>query len=858
LADFTAPRGDFVTLASKNSSVVGHDLDQDQDGPLPRRTRQLRRAKADRGLPPDAELTTLAADYCDHQAKLWPQLAKRGLLPSVSPETLAAMVVDFKERHRTGRVDPRIVPGFPKLCPKFGGSYNRYSCDNSSPTSINDQLVNSLRKACEEKRFVPWSYVFCDYSVSGLDSSRQGYASYKGILRDPEHMIETTYIDDFTRASRDEVEWWRLARLSKRLRKRMIGASDGFDLNSPDWDVKITIYGLVSRLFLKGLREKSKRGMRGAARRGTCIGRPPLGLTRRLCRDNNGNVVVGRDGKAKHVPCIDPASKDHALLVFELDTQKKWSRCRIARHFNEQRIEGSDHWTAQSIRYILSNPAYVGVFIWNQYRTEYDSEEERWTRIRNPRSEWEIYIDKTLALIPLNVWKQARRRIGLSRRTNPKTGKKASRNQNSATTLFSGTLFCGYCGEELTLYRSDGKYKLMGCKNGPGRRCECKLTTSKSTRIIEGALLKYIVDAILTDANLADFVGKVNSMLEAEAHRPRRDVNPLNARVAKLQKKNRNLLATIGDEDDADVRQAYHQEVKKNRKRITELTTEIERAGRGLADPPKPLTVDSLQGLLAGIRDACNQEIPATAEAIRALTGPISIREEKQPGRKRGGRWIATFTPDLVRFLARRAGVANYPDSVTLDHLSTQKWITSEPVEVAIDFVPKYKAIAAKVAEMSVKGASPLTIARALGTTREAVQAALEFVSSGADPTSYAGSNLQRWRGTRRPPKYAAMADEVAELREKQGMSFEAIAKKLGTSIETVTHAHDLRHSQAVADAAENGATPSRGNPRHLSEEARKSIRAQLIAGRKRREIASDVGCSISSIGQAARSMKHR
>jgi len=731
---------------------------------------------------------------------------------------------------------PRVVPEFQKLCPKIGGSYNRYSCDNSSPTSINDQMVNSLRKAREEKRFIPWSYVFCDYSVSGLDSSRQGYASYKAILRDLEHLIETTYIDDFTRASRDELEWWRLARLSKRLRKRMIGASDGFDLNGPDWDVKITIYGLVSRLFLKGLREKSKRGMKGAARRGTCIGRLPIGYTRRVCRDNNGNVVVGCDGKPKHVWCFDPASKDHAVLAFYLWTQKKWSLCRIARHFNEQRIEGSERWAASSIRYILCNPAYVGVFIWNQYRNEYDSEEDTWTRTRNPRSEWEIYIDKTLALIPLNEWKQARRRIGMSRRANPKTGKKASRNQNSATTLFSGTLVCGYCGEELTLYRSDGKNKLMGCKNGPGRLCGCKLTTSKSTRIIEGALLRYIFDAILNEANVAGLVEKANSMLEVEACRPRRDVRPLNARVAKLQKKTRNLLATIADEDDADVRRAYHQEVKKHRKTITELTKEIENAGGGLADPPKPLTVEGLQRLLAGIRDVCNQEIPAAAEAIRALTGPIAIREEKQPGRRRGARWIATFAPDLVAFLALRAGVADYPDSVTLDHLSTQKWTISEPVEVAIDFVPKHKAIAAKVAELSAKGTSPITIVRALGTSRRAVQAALDFQRSGADLTSYAGSNLQPRRGTRRPPKYAVMADEVAEPREKHGMPFEDIAKKLGTSIETVTHAHDLRHPQAVADAAENGKTPNRGNRRHLSDEAHKAIRAQLMAGRKTRD----------------------
>ena len=46
-------------------------------------------------------------------------------------------------------------------------------------------------------------------------------------------------------------------------------------------------------------------------------------------------------------------------------------------------------------------------------------------------------------------------------------------------------------------------------------------------------------------------------------------------------------------------------------------------------------------------------------------------------------------------------------------------------VEVAIEFVPKHRAIAAKVAELSVKGSSPLTIVRALGTSLGAVEAAL-------------------------------------------------------------------------------------------------------------------------------------
>ena len=60
--------------------------------------------------------------------------------------------------------------------------------------------------------------------------------------------------------------------LSKFLRKGMIGASDGFDLSNPNSDILITVFGLVSRLFIKSLREKVMRGMKGAARRGTCLG----------------------------------------------------------------------------------------------------------------------------------------------------------------------------------------------------------------------------------------------------------------------------------------------------------------------------------------------------------------------------------------------------------------------------------------------------------------------------------------------------------------------------------------------------------------------------------------------------------
>ena len=155
---------------------------------------------------------------------------------------------------------------------------NRYSCDNSSATSILDQMIRALEKAGPGRESIRRVvlYIFCDFSISGLDASRQGYTSYKAVLSDEKHLIETTYIDDFTRAGRDELEWWRLAALSKRCKKRLIGASDGFDLSNSNSDMMITMFGLVSRLFIKGLREKVRRGMRA---------RPP--------RDRPGEVATG-------------------------------------------------------------------------------------------------------------------------------------------------------------------------------------------------------------------------------------------------------------------------------------------------------------------------------------------------------------------------------------------------------------------------------------------------------------------------------------------------------------------------------------------------------------------------------------
>jgi DNA invertase Pin-like site-specific DNA recombinase len=814
--------------------------------PLPRPTRQRRRAKADRGLPPDEELKALAVEYLKAQRKHWPEVVKAGLLPDATDAVLGAMVEDFKDRHRDGAVEPESVRVFLKYVTKLAGDYSRYSCDNSNPTSIIDQMVNALDTARREGRFVPWAYVYADYSVSGLNPSRQGYASYKALLRDEKHLIETTYVDDFTRASRDEIEWWKLAYLSRRLKKRMVGASDGFDVSAANWDMMVSLYALLSRVFIKGLREKVKRGMKGAARRGTCVGKMPLGFTRRARRDRNGNAVRDKDGTPEYVPCVDPATCASRRLLYELYVEKCWSVYDITKHFNANRVDGWEGWTERGIRKLLWSATAVGTFIWNRTRREYDHEEQKWVVLPNPRSEWVIHHDPNLALVPVAMMAAARKKLTAARRESPLTGRRPSRNEKSATTLFSGTLYCGSCGRELTLLRSAGKYKVMGCINGPTGKHGCTLDTSKSTRIIEECLLGHLRERVLSEASVEALVTRANAFLAEEAAKPRVSAAPIRATIREKEAAIKKLFVRVEGSDNDALVEAYEKRIAELQKEVNDFKCRLREAEANNTPPPASLDLAAVKSWLSDLRGLLNQEIPAAAEVLRNLTGKITVTQKKETGKTRGATWVASFSPDFLGFLKRFAGDKAYPETVTLEYLSTRIWITREKVETRVDHVPKYARIAAEVRAMADAGASVNTIAAALGITWFAANDALKFATTGEVPqTRPPGKRTGTRSGT---PKHIALAAEVARLRDEERLSFPEIAKHFDISMATARRSYDHAHRGDVLDAAAGGRKPSRGCFVRVGVEARREILRRLGGGEAAGAIAAAVGCSVRTV----------
>lgn len=126
------------------SAVIGrrtNDADGEDDrAPLPRAKRRRRGRKEDLGLAPDDELAKLARFYLTYTKKLWPELAKAGLISEPSDITIQEMVDDFKARHRTGKVDSSGLKPFRRIVEKLAALYPRYSDHNSQPNSISDQM----------------------------------------------------------------------------------------------------------------------------------------------------------------------------------------------------------------------------------------------------------------------------------------------------------------------------------------------------------------------------------------------------------------------------------------------------------------------------------------------------------------------------------------------------------------------------------------------------------------------------------------------------------------------------------------------------------------------------------------------
>lgn len=592
------------------------------------------------------------------------------------------MIEDFKDRHRTGRIKGELIARYRAAGLRLGANYPRYSDSNSQPKSIPDQVRLALPFAKAKEIFVPWELIVADSARSATHGTRRGFENLLKLIRNRSLKLAAVFIDDFQRGSRNESDSWKLAGICKNVGVGLYGVSDGFHIDDPDWDTKVRLLNMFNQMECKNKQQRVRRGLRGIATLNRATGRLPVGYGRQPIRDELGNVMRKVNGEVLYERAIDPATSAIVREAFDLFCNQKWSTYQIAMEFNRRQLDGGDSWSDGSIGCLLTNPAYIGLFIWGRTSKEYDWESQKYVTVSRPWTEWECYYDKGLAIV--EKWQHVYARNKLVKRKQDPTRKPRKQPQRMAPTLLSGTLICGYCGKELQLCRSTPKYKSLGCLNGLFEKHSCQLKTSKSTTLLENAVLKFIDEALLTPDAMATLWEKANVFLAQERQRPQIDTRSLKARSGKLRAEINCLLGRIKGATISSVIEVYEQEIAKLKTELDELARKIAQANRSNEPPPQDLSPGLIEAYLCDMRGVLGQEVPAAAEAIRKLTGPITVTQEPHAHTRQGARWMLNFTPSLMPLLRDVSLRLGYPDSPTMEFLCMGKWTMPESVDIRL------------------------------------------------------------------------------------------------------------------------------------------------------------------------------
>jgi DNA invertase Pin-like site-specific DNA recombinase len=607
----------------------------------------------------------------------------------------------------------------------IAAAYLRFSDENSNPRSLDDQLVNVLARAAADRQFIPWEYVFADFAVTGTNARRGSYIVLKELLADEESRLTTIYIDDFSRGGRNQLEWLTLVKLVRRWgTRRVVGVTDGFDSSQAQSQLLVSLLASISQMTSEGIASRVKRGMNGAARRGTVTGRVPFGYRKVPRIDERGRPVIGQDGEPVNELAIDPAAAEIVRRIFR-DRAAGNSMVTISRWMNEERVGGSNRWSCSKAMQILDRPLYLGVQIYNAtYAVEVADDGRKEVR-RRPRAEQVRRSVPHLRIISRSEYLAAhrvnRRRARLH---SADTKKPRSRNDVFPTTLLSGALFCGYCRQEIKMARSanEGRTRQLACPSRIERTRGCQLTSGKSARLVEEKLVAYVVDTILTDARVPEIVEAVNRALAEEASRPGPDVAALRQSAAERTAMiSRLVQLTEATESGDPVAEVKSRLAQLNRER-RDIDVRIREAEAARARTATPLTEAGVRAMLGRLREVLNQDVAAAAPVLRKLLGRVEVRQKARENKKDRATWLLRFKPTLAQAALEVEVGSGCPDRTTWEFLCGANWITEPEVEVVVaSGLPKYAEYREVVVQRINGGETGEAVARSLGISRGAV-----------------------------------------------------------------------------------------------------------------------------------------
>lgn len=349
--------------------------------------------------------------------------------------------------------------------------YARYSSELQSDNSIDDQIKLVKSRLNNKEHTIVKEY--SDAAISGTTLLRPGMAALLAAARETPRPFDMIAAESLDRISRDLAD---IAQIYKDL--SFIGVNIWTVEDGEIGKIQIGIKGMMSEMYIDGMRDKIRRGCRGQTTRGKQPGGLSYGYKVAPEITERGEIIRG--GRA--------INEDQAAIVRRIFRQYAAgvSPRDIAGQLNQEGVPAprGKHWRASSIQGhrarqsgFLHNTLYIGQL---QYgRTTFLKNPKNGKRVSKLGEKDDIVTTQveSLRIIDDDLWEKVHSRMRQNIGRRPEL-------QQRPKWLLAGLVHCGLCGGRMT---PKDKERVVCMEAKESRTCS-NYQTIKKTELEERTL----------------------------------------------------------------------------------------------------------------------------------------------------------------------------------------------------------------------------------------------------------------------------------------------------------------------------------------------------------------------------------
>jgi len=502
--------------------------------------------------------------------------------------------------------------------------YARYSSENQSEKSIDDQ-IRVCRKYIEENRFtVSERHIYTDEAISGSIINRPGLQALEKALENKE--IEAVAVDDLSRLSRSNHQMLTLVNKFNFYNTKIISVSDGIITDDDNSKLGIHIRGLINELYLDDLKKKTMRGLEGQKLRGYSTGESVYGYKSHPV----GELRLNKKGQPKYEGMVHKIYEEEANIVRRIFREFIAGKSinAIVQSLNEEKVptRRNGDWNNSTISRILKNEKYMGLWTWRKFKNVRDPISGKRKQIQRNEKDQISTVREELLIIDKETWEKTQNRWKelagawpVRHDSEKPLGSQVSYVHSNPTHLLSGLLKCKCCqGAMVQISGKAGGY--YGCYNNKRKTCTNKLLISRKR--VEAILLKELQEKFLTAENLKYVYQNVEKTIAKSLNEIPEEVKQKKHQYDKVQSELQNLLNFIKAGNFSKV---VSEAITEAEGRSDKLKMEIHDLDHQRTNAFKAPPKEWIEHRLENFYETLNKNTKASALALKDLLGSIEM-----------------------------------------------------------------------------------------------------------------------------------------------------------------------------------------------------------------------------------------